>query len=108
MEEVVRTKNQQLVELQVQTGRLTHESRMLEERNKFLLLHHPVSPTLSLSPSPNGKPLVSHDLVSSLMLATCSKCYSSHLSCMKCLLIYMDVKKASVQAVFFASVIFLY
>ena len=45
MEDNLREKNQQLVELEVRANRLAQENKILEERNKFLLVHVQGSPT---------------------------------------------------------------
>ena len=45
MEDSLREKNQQVVGLEVKANRLAQENKILEERNKFLLVHMQGSPT---------------------------------------------------------------
>ena len=45
MEDSLREKNQQVVGLEVKVNWLAQENKILEERNKFLLVHMQGSPT---------------------------------------------------------------
>ena len=73
MEDNLREKNQQVVELEVKTNRLAQENKLLEDRNKFLLVHMQGSPT---SPKEKMKvseaPQLSTPILKEYMLALSS------------------------------------
>ena len=77
MEDSIREKNQELVEQEMMTNRLEQENKLLEERNKFLLVHiqhSPSSPTEKLQVS--GPVVVADNKINNSYRG----CYPCHLT----------------------------